>query len=73
ADGRTFSLFFSHKCERSHMMKRKPRNINWSVLNRREDKKGHCQGHYWCHPNDILDKGNHKPEVRKARLEQATR
>merc|ERR1711915_996550 len=38
-DGRVYN-FLSHKCERSHYMKRNPRDINWTVLYRRKNKKG---------------------------------
>merc|ERR1711948_81290 len=39
ADGRVFN-FLSHKCERSHTLKRNPREITWTVLYRRKHKKG---------------------------------
>ncbi|CAG5134152.1 unnamed protein product [Candidula unifasciata] len=87
ADGRTFN-FLSHKCERSHMMKRNPRNINWTVLYRRKHKKGQTEevtkkktrrtqkfqrAITGATLNDILAKRNQKPEVRKAQREQAIR
>merc|ERR1719195_1713127 len=38
-DGRAF-VFINAKCEKSHLMKRNPRKINWTVLYRRKHKKG---------------------------------
>merc|ERR1711935_1258235 len=38
-DGRVYN-FLSHKCCASHMMKRNPREIPWTVLYRRKHKKG---------------------------------
>ncbi|KAI8791596.1 60S ribosomal protein L24 [Biomphalaria glabrata] len=87
ADGRTF-YFLSHKCERSHTMKRNPRNINWTVLYRRKHKKGQVdeiakrrsrrtqkfqRAITGATLNDIIAKRNQKPEVRKAQREQAIR
>ncbi|KAK3775296.1 hypothetical protein RRG08_030965 [Elysia crispata] len=87
ADGRTFN-FLSHKCERSHMMKRNPRKINWTVLYRRKHKKGQVEeiskrrtrrtqkfhrAITGATLSDILAKRNQKPEVRQAQREQAIR
>ncbi|KAH9525105.1 60S ribosomal protein L24 [Bulinus truncatus] len=87
ADGRTF-YFLNHKCERSHIMKRNPRNINWTVLYRRKHKKGQVdeiakrrtrrtqkfqRAITGATLNDIIAKRNQKPEVRKAQREQAIR
>merc|ERR1712033_23038 len=41
-DGRVYH-FLSKKCERSHAMKRNPREINWTVLYRRKHKKGQSE------------------------------
>uniref|UniRef100_V5I1I6 Large ribosomal subunit protein eL24 n=1 Tax=Ixodes ricinus TaxID=34613 RepID=V5I1I6_IXORI len=38
-DGKTFH-FLNAKCEASHMMKRNPRKVTWTVLYRRKHKKG---------------------------------
>merc|ERR1711963_1275621 len=38
-DGRPF-VFINAKSEKSHLMKRNPRKINWTVLYRRKHKKG---------------------------------
>merc|ERR1712138_228009 len=87
ADGRVFN-FLSHKCERSHTMKRNPRNINWTVLYRRKHKKGQIEEQTKKRTrrtqkftraitgatlSDIMAKRNQKPEVRKAQREQAIR
>ncbi|XP_005088903.1 60S ribosomal protein L24 [Aplysia californica] len=87
ADGRVFN-FLSHKCERSHTMKRNPRNINWTVLYRRKHKKGQIEEQVKRRTrrtqkftraitgatlSDIMAKRNQKPEVRKAQREQAIR
>merc|ERR1712002_478259 len=86
-DGRTYN-FLSHKCERSHMMKRNPREINWTVLYRRKHKKGQqeetvkrrtrrtqkfTRAITGATLSDIMAKRNQKPEVRKAQREQAIR
>lgn len=70
------------------MMKRNPRNINWTVLYRRKHKKGQTEevtkkktrraqkfqrAITGATLNDILAKRNQKPEVRKAQREQAIR
>merc|ERR1712102_197840 len=87
ADGRVFN-FLSHKCERSHLMKRNPREINWTVLYRRKHKKGQqeetvkkrtrrtqkfTRAITGATLSDIMAKRNQKPEVRKAQREQAIR
>merc|ERR1711893_418971 len=86
-DGRVF-YFLSKKCERSHAMKRNPRNINWTVLYRRKHKKGQTEEvikkrtrrtHKFQRAitgaslSEIIAKRNQKPEVRKAQREQAIR
>merc|ERR1739838_323653 len=87
ADGRVFN-FLSHKCERSHLMKRNPREINWTVLYRRKHKKGQqeetvkkrtrrtqkfTRAITGATLSDIMAKRNQKPEVRKAQRELAIR
>merc|ERR1712193_94858 len=87
ADGRVFN-FLSHKCERSHLMKRNPREITWTVLYRRKHKKGiqeeqvkkrtrrtqkFTRAITGATLSDIMAKRNQKPEVRKAQREQAIR
>merc|ERR1711974_405141 len=87
ADGRVYN-FLSHKCERSHTMKRNPREINWTVLYRRKHKKGQQEEQVKRRTrrtqkftraitgatlSDIMAKRNQKPEVRKAQREQAIR
>merc|ERR1712121_393370 len=86
-DGRVYN-FLSHKCERSHTMKRNPREINWTVLYRRKHKKGQQEEQVKRRTrrtqkftraitgatlSDIMAKRNQKPEVRKAQREQAIR
>merc|ERR1719309_228546 len=86
-DGRTF-IFLSAKCEKSHLMKRNPRKINWTVLYRRKHKKGvqeetskkrtrrtqkFQRAITGASLSDIMAKRNQKPEVRKAQREQAIR
>merc|ERR1719365_226856 len=86
-DGRVYN-FLSHKCERSHLMKRNPREINWTVLYRRKHKKGiqeetvkkrsrrtqkFTRAITGATLSDIMAKRNQKPEVRKAQREQAIR
>merc|ERR1712050_297197 len=41
-DGRAFH-FLNGKCAKSHLMKRNPRKINWTVLYRRKHKKGQAE------------------------------
>merc|ERR1712141_169140 len=87
ADGRVFN-FLSHKCERSHTLKRNPREITWTVLYRRKHKKGQqeelvkkrtrrtqkfARAVAGATLSDIMAKRNQKPEVRKAQREQAIR
>ncbi|GAB6032550.1 60S ribosomal protein L24 [Chamberlinius hualienensis] len=86
-DGKTF-IFLNSKCERSHLMKRNPRKITWTVLYRRKHKKGieeetqkkrtrrttkFQRAVVGATLQDILTKRNQKPEVRKAQREQAIR
>ncbi|XP_060564710.1 large ribosomal subunit protein eL24-like [Ruditapes philippinarum] len=86
-DGRVFQ-FINSKSESSHLMKRNPRKINWTVLYRRKYKKGQSEeiskkrtrrttkfqrAITGATLNDILAKRNQKPEVRKAQREQAIR
>ncbi|GIZ01911.1 60S ribosomal protein L24 [Caerostris extrusa] len=86
-DGKTFT-FLNGKCEASHMMKRNPRKITWTVLYRRKHKKGieeeaskkrtrrtakFQRAIVGASLSDIMAKRNMKPEVRKAQREQAVR
>merc|ERR1712121_155856 len=86
-DGRPF-VFINGKCEKSHLMKRNPRKINWTVLYRRKHKKGlqeevakkrtrrtakFQRAITGASLADIMAKRNQKPEVRKAQREQAIR
>lgn len=86
-DGKTF-IFLNAKCERSHLMKRNPRKITWTVLYRRKHKKGQEEetqkkrtrrttkfqrAVVGATLQDIIAKRNQKPEVRKAQREQAIR
>merc|ERR1712165_172014 len=86
-DGRAF-VFINAKCEKSHLMKRNPRKINWTVLYRRKHKKGlqeevakkrtrrtakFQRAITGASLADIMAKRNQKPEVRKAQREQAIR
>ncbi|KAL5010692.1 hypothetical protein ScPMuIL_012997 [Solemya velum] len=86
-DGRVFQ-FISGKCEASHLMKRNPRKINWTVLYRRKHRKGLTEeiskkrtrrtakfqrAITGATLNDILAKRNQKPEIRKAQRDQAIR
>ncbi|XP_015916372.1 large ribosomal subunit protein eL24 isoform X2 [Parasteatoda tepidariorum] len=86
-DGKSF-LFLNGKCEASHMMKRNPRKITWTVLYRRKHKKGieeeqakkrtrratkFQRAIVGASLSDIMAKRNMKPEVRKAQRDQAVR
>merc|ERR1711879_930955 len=86
-DGRVYN-FISHKACMSHMMKRNPREIPWTVLYRRKHKKGQqeeltkrrtrrtqkfTRAITGATLSDIMAKRNQKPEVRKAQREQAIR
>merc|ERR1712062_378107 len=86
-DGRPF-VFINAKSEKSHLMKRNPRKISWTVLYRRKMKKGQQEEvskkrtrrtHKFTRAitgaslTDIMAKRNQKPEVRKAQREQAIR
>ncbi|XP_076336297.1 ribosomal protein L24 isoform X2 [Tachypleus tridentatus] len=87
SDGKVYQ-FLNAKCEASHMMKRNPREITWTVLYRRKHKKGleeeatkkrtrrttkFQRAIVGASLNDIMAKRNMKPEVRKAQREQAIR
>ena len=80
--------FINAKCEKSQLMKRNPRKINWTVLYRRKHKKGQTEeiskkrtrrttkfqrAITGATLTDIMAKRNQKPEVRKAQREQAIR
>nr|CAH8864348.1 unnamed protein product [Trichobilharzia regenti] len=86
-DGRSF-YFINGKCERSHYLKRNPREINWTILYRRKYKKGiseeqakkrtkrvtkSARGIAGASLAEIMAKRNQKPEVRKAMRDQAIR
>ncbi|VDP89076.1 unnamed protein product [Echinostoma caproni] len=83
-DGRGF-YFINSKCERSHYLKRNPREISWTVLYRRKNKKGlseetakkrtkrsgkHTRAIAGASLAEIMAKRNQKPEVRKAMRDQ---
>uniref|UniRef100_A0A0A9YTQ2 Large ribosomal subunit protein eL24 n=1 Tax=Lygus hesperus TaxID=30085 RepID=A0A0A9YTQ2_LYGHE len=85
ADGKTFT-FLNAKCESSHLMRRNPRKVTWTVLYRRKHKKGQEEEQskkrtrrtqkfqraiVGASLTDILAKRNMKPEVRKAQRDQA--
>ncbi|XP_071455345.1 large ribosomal subunit protein eL24 [Hetaerina americana] len=87
ADGKIFT-FLNAKCESSHLMKRNPRKVTWTVLYRRKHKKGQEEEQakkrtrrtqkfqraiVGASLTDIMAKRNMKPEVRKAQREQAIR
>ncbi|GLH11762.1 hypothetical protein R5R35_010738 [Gryllus longicercus] len=87
ADGKVFT-FLNAKCESSHLMKRNPRKVTWTVLYRRKHKKGleeeaakkrtrrtqkFQRAIVGASLTDIIAKRNMKPEVRKAQREQAIR
>ncbi|RZF44876.1 hypothetical protein LSTR_LSTR004501 [Laodelphax striatellus] len=86
-DGKSFT-FLNAKCESSHLMKRNPRKVTWTVLYRRKHKKGQEEEQtkkrtrrtqkfqraiVGASLTDILAKRNMKPEIRKAQREQAIR
>ncbi|TPP63416.1 Ribosomal protein L24 [Fasciola gigantica] len=86
-DGRSF-YFINSKCERSHYLKRNPREISWTILYRRKNKKGlseetakkrtkrstkHTRAIAGASLAEIIAKRNQKPEVRKAMRDQAIR
>ncbi|KAG5448167.1 60S ribosomal protein L24, partial [Clonorchis sinensis] len=86
-DGRGF-YFINSKCERSHYLKRNPREICWTVLYRRKNKKGLSEEQSKKRTKrstkttraiagaslaEIMAKRNQKPEVRKAMRDQAIR
>merc|ERR1711988_1600991 len=80
--------FLSSRTHKAHMLKRNPRKITWTVLYRREHKKGieedvskkrtkraqkFQRAVVGATLQDIMAKRNQKPEVRKAQREQAIR
>merc|ERR1712131_102605 len=84
-DGKDYH-FLDSKCERAHLMKRNPRNTTWTVLYRREHKKGQEEEQtkkktrktqkfqraiVGASLTEILAKRNQKPEVREAQRDQA--
>ncbi|CAH8610107.1 unnamed protein product [Heterobilharzia americana] len=86
-DGRGF-YFINGKCERSHYLKRNPREVNWTILYRRKYKKGVSEEQAKKRTKrvtksaraiagaslaEIMAKRNQKPEVRKAMRDQAIR
>ncbi|EDV24562.1 60S ribosomal protein L24 [Trichoplax sp. H2] len=86
-DGKTFN-FLNGKCEASHLMRRNPRKISWTVVYRRKHKKGKVEetskkrtrrttkfqrAIQGATLENIMAKRNQKPEVRKAQREQAIR
>ena len=86
-DGKVFT-FLNTKCESSHLMKRNPRKVTWTVLYRRKHRKGieeetqkkktrrttkFQRAFVGASLTDIMAKRNMKPEVRKAQREQAIR
>ncbi|KAM7533789.1 hypothetical protein Aperf_G00000110726 [Anoplocephala perfoliata] len=86
-DGRQF-YFLSGKCERSHYLKRNPREVSWTVLYRRKHKKGAVEeqtkkrskkvtktarAFAGASMAEIMAKRNQNPEVRQAMREQAIR
>lgn len=87
ADGRQL-YFLSSKCERSHYLKRNPREVSWTVLYRRKYRKGAVEelskkrtkkvtkaarAFAGASLTEILAKRNQNPEVRKAMRDQAMR
>jgi len=85
SDGKVYT-FLNSKCERSHLMKRNPRKVTWTVLYRRKHKKGLQEEKSRKRTRrtqkfqraivgatlaDIMAKRNMKPEVRKALRDQA--
>lgn len=84
-DGRQF-YFLSAKCERSHYLKRNPREVSWTVLYRRKYRKGAVEeltkkrtkkttkrdrAFAGASLAEIMAKRNQNPEVRRAMREQA--
>merc|ERR1711979_35016 len=87
ADGKTF-VFHTSKSRRSHLMRRSPREVKWTILYRRKHRKGmeeeavkkrSRRAHKYQRSiegaslTEILAKRNMKPEVRRAQREQAIR
>ncbi|XP_062510199.1 large ribosomal subunit protein eL24-like [Corticium candelabrum] len=86
-DGKAFT-FINGKCERSFLMKRNPREITWTVLYRRKNKKGTQEETHKRRTRRttrfqraiqgatlqvIQAKRNQTQEVRKAQRDQAIR
>ncbi|UYV66481.1 RPL24 [Cordylochernes scorpioides] len=86
-DGKVYQ-FLNGKCEASHLMKKNPRKVTWTVLYRRKHKKGieeeaakkrtrrttkHQRAIVGASLSEILAKRNMNPEARKAQREQNTR
>merc|ERR1712210_105549 len=80
--------FLSSRTHKAHLLKRNPREVSWTVLYRRKHKKGQEEdvskkrnkrtqkfqrAVVGATLQDIMAKGNQKPEVRKAQREQAVR
>lgn len=87
SDGKAL-VFINAKTERSHFLRRNPRNINWTILYRRKHKKGLIEESQkrrtkkatkmnraiaGASMTEILSLRNQKPEFRKAQREQAIR
>merc|ERR1712115_375058 len=87
SDGKSYK-FLSGRTHKSHMLKRNPREVTWTVLYRRKHKKGleeetakkrnkrttkFQRAVVGATLQDIMAKRNQKPEVRKAQREQAVR
>lgn len=86
-DGRSF-FFINGKSERSHFLKRNPRNVSWTILYRRKNKKGiteeiakkrskrttkTARAIAGASLAEIIAKRNQRPEVREALRDQAIR
>merc|ERR1711953_1287620 len=86
-DGKTFK-FLDGRSMKAHLLKRNPRKVTWTVLYRRKHRKGieeeaskkrtkrtqkFQRAVVGATLQDIMAKGNQKPEVRKAQREQAIR
>merc|ERR1712058_163821 len=86
-DGKNYK-FLSGRTHKAHLLKRNPREVTWTVLYRRKHKKGQEEdvskkrnkrtqkfqrAVVGATLADIMAKRNQKPEVRKAKREQAVR
>ena len=80
--------FANGKCIKSYFMKRNPREVRWTILYRRKHKKGSIEeqkqrkskrtqkynrSYAGITLDQILQKRNQTPEMRKAQREQAIR